>query len=241
MRTISIKQPWASLTAAGIRNIEVSNRDTNYRGKVLIHASSRRVSRDFGHDIPIEQYMILRNAQALGLVPYDEEMPLSSVVGVAELTDCNSDISNSIWSADGNNWILDKAMMLDEPIEGIKGKQGLFDVPTIEETSLTKIHSTPTPYSHYDNGTFTLSMTDQEIERQLPHWPLVIMICEDGIANPIISEEKEGSLLKPISILELKSSMQTKKYSITSSEIMEETLYNQKIRFIVINLNEESD
>ena len=86
MRAISIRQPFASLTAAGIRDLDVSNRDTKYRGRVLIHASSRRVGKDCGKDMSVDQYCRLRNAQALGVIPYDEEVPLSSIIGFAELT-----------------------------------------------------------------------------------------------------------------------------------------------------------
>ena len=38
MKTISIKQPWASLIAHGIKDIENRSCRTNYRGRVLIHA-----------------------------------------------------------------------------------------------------------------------------------------------------------------------------------------------------------
>ncbi len=71
MRAISIRQPFASLTAAGIRDLDVQNRDTKYCGRVLIHASSRRVGKDCGKDMTVDQYCQLRNAQALGVIPYD--------------------------------------------------------------------------------------------------------------------------------------------------------------------------
>lgn len=39
MKALSIKQPWASLIAHGIKDIENRTWATKYRGKVLIHAS----------------------------------------------------------------------------------------------------------------------------------------------------------------------------------------------------------
>jgi len=38
MKTITLKQPWATLVAEGIKKYEFRSWKTNYRGKVLIHA-----------------------------------------------------------------------------------------------------------------------------------------------------------------------------------------------------------
>lgn len=38
-RVLSIKQPWASLIAHGIKNIENRTWKTKFRGRILIHAS----------------------------------------------------------------------------------------------------------------------------------------------------------------------------------------------------------
>ena len=40
MKAISVKQPWASLIISGIKDIENRKWKTNYRGRVLIHASN---------------------------------------------------------------------------------------------------------------------------------------------------------------------------------------------------------
>lgn len=42
MKAISIKQPWASLIAHGIKDIENRSWRTNYRGRVLIHAGASK-------------------------------------------------------------------------------------------------------------------------------------------------------------------------------------------------------
>jgi hypothetical protein len=39
LKTLSIQQPYASLVAYGVKKIENRTWQTNYRGKVLIHAS----------------------------------------------------------------------------------------------------------------------------------------------------------------------------------------------------------
>jgi len=41
MKTLSVKQPWAYLLCAGIKDIENRTWKTNYRGRVFIHASAK--------------------------------------------------------------------------------------------------------------------------------------------------------------------------------------------------------
>ena len=40
MKVITLKQPWATLVAEGIKRYEFRSWKTNYRGKVLIHAGA---------------------------------------------------------------------------------------------------------------------------------------------------------------------------------------------------------
>ena len=40
MKVITLKQPWATLVAEGIKKYEFRTWKTNYRGKVLIHAGA---------------------------------------------------------------------------------------------------------------------------------------------------------------------------------------------------------
>ena len=41
MRTLAVRQPWATLIAEGTKSIEVRNWKTDYRGEILIVASGR--------------------------------------------------------------------------------------------------------------------------------------------------------------------------------------------------------
>ena len=41
MKTLSIRQPFASLICRGIKTIENRSWDTTYRGRLLIHASGK--------------------------------------------------------------------------------------------------------------------------------------------------------------------------------------------------------
>jgi hypothetical protein len=76
MKIISIRQPWASLIASGLKDVENRTWPTRYRGPVLIHASQRAddltsddIERRFGVRLPVE-------------------LPLGGVVGISEIVDC---------------------------------------------------------------------------------------------------------------------------------------------------------
>ena len=47
MKAISIKQPWAHLIIQGKKTIEIRSQGTNYRGKLIIHASGNLDKNDF--------------------------------------------------------------------------------------------------------------------------------------------------------------------------------------------------
>jgi hypothetical protein len=44
MRALTLKQPYASAIAAGIKHYEIRSWRTRYRGQLLIHAGARRVA-----------------------------------------------------------------------------------------------------------------------------------------------------------------------------------------------------
>jgi len=236
MKAISIRQPWASLSAAGIRDIDISTRVTNYRGPVLLVASARKVGRDFGHDIPVDWYCRVRNAQALGLIGYDEELPVSCAVGIAYLENCTDEMQDSPWSAMGNNWVLRDARMLKNPIYGIKGKQGLFDLPEITEDIVSSAIAQISPWSAYKEGIFSLSMTEEEIERQIPGWPLVLTICDDGLTSPIIEKEAKGYKLKPISQVILTSPLSSVSMAVSSAQILSEEKDGKRFHYVAMEL-----
>lgn len=234
MRAISIRQPFASLTAAGIRDLDVSNRDTKYRGRVLIHASSRRVGKDCGKDMTIDQYCRLRNAQALGVIPYDEEVPLSSIIGFAELVDCTTEQTDSDWdSGNGIRWVLRDPRIFDTPITGIKGKQGLFDLPELTEEMLPSYHEPAKMWSDYHDGLASISMTDEEIDRQLDFWPISLCICSDGLTEPLM----DGNHPKPISAINLVSKTRSISYKVREVRRWEDMVFGQLLSYLSIELD----
>jgi hypothetical protein len=76
IRLLSLHQPWASLIAAGIKQIETRHWQTPYRGLIAIHAAKRRID---------DNGLKLLSNVATNL----HTLPLGAIVAVATLTDCS--------------------------------------------------------------------------------------------------------------------------------------------------------
>lgn len=77
MRVLSIRQPWATLIVLGIKNVENRTWTTNYRGVVLIHASSTSPNKE---DVIAAQNL----CKKVG-VPFPEDFPKGGVIGSVNL------------------------------------------------------------------------------------------------------------------------------------------------------------
>src|SRR4051812_5208588 len=84
LRVLSVRQPWAWLIVQGYKDIENRTWSTTYRGRLLIHASSKKpsldlllqVKRDFKLNLP-------------------ECFDLGGIVGFADVVDCGSSSGQS--------------------------------------------------------------------------------------------------------------------------------------------------
>lgn len=148
MKTLSIKQPWASLIAHGIKDIENRTWATKYRGTIYIHASGKpsfnNLTLNLSHD-QIDQIVLN------GSFPLDarnEIYPKSAIIGKVDIVDCVIN-HGSIWAertpscsphypnglpehmGKGRedaiyNWVLANPVLFDEPILNVKGKLSLW-------------------------------------------------------------------------------------------------------------------
>lgn len=114
MKAITIKQPWASLIAAGIKDIENRDWNTRYRGPVLIHA---------GKSIDMAAYAFIAREHGI-ILPTNP--PTSGIIGIANLVDVVS-FSDDPWFEGAYGFILHGARSL--PFVPYRGQLGLFEVP----------------------------------------------------------------------------------------------------------------
>lgn len=138
MKALTIKQPWASLIAHGIKDIENRTWKTNYRGRIYIHASKTPAC--------FHALSCLNNDQArlvdLNLSSFDwqcDRLISSAIIGEVDIVDC---VINhpSIWAEHTNNfllekeivkpvynWVLANPVIYKEPILNVKGKLSFWE------------------------------------------------------------------------------------------------------------------
>lgn len=132
MKTISIKQPWASLIAHGIKDIENRSWRTNYRGRVLIHAGASKKEGWRLNDL--QRVHLWRSGNALYNTDFDK-LPFGSIIGSVEIVDCVQSHS-SVWAEKGVwNWVLANPVLYQAPIPA-KGKLSLWEFEGLKEVKI---------------------------------------------------------------------------------------------------------
>lgn len=129
MKALTIKNPWAMLIAAGIKDIENRTWRTNFRGRIYIHCSQKPVKLGTTRSLYTDDqwYRIKNLAFIFG------DKPNGCIIGEVDIVDCVQDHA-SIWaekSLPGEkpiwNWVLAKPVLYDQPIENIKGALSLWE------------------------------------------------------------------------------------------------------------------
>ena len=142
MKVLSVQQPWASLICAGIKDVENRTwKAAKVPGRILIHASSKKVTRNFLNTIPEEMESYISNNVFFGNLAPLNELPTSAIIGYVTVTGFEDGEMDSVW-ADGPGvykWKLEDAWMFDVPILNVKGKLNLFDYD-LDEDNLPPAH-----------------------------------------------------------------------------------------------------
>lgn len=129
MKALTIKNPWALLIAAGIKDIENRTWRTNFRGRIYIHAGQSLACKPsrLKELLTIDQFNVVNTYQA-----YRQVLGLgfkqSCIIGEVDIVDCVLNHS-SIWAEKTEpdqkpiwNWVLANPVLYDKPIDNVKGK-----------------------------------------------------------------------------------------------------------------------
>lgn len=88
MKVLSVRQPYASLIAAGVKRFESRTWSTDYRGPLLIHASSSKIGKSYIEAVESDRVFvdILRR---LGWATTGalQSLPRSALIAVVQLED----------------------------------------------------------------------------------------------------------------------------------------------------------
>ncbi len=124
MKTLTIKQPWATLVMQGDKRFEFRSWQTKYRGELLIHAGKG-----------IDKEAMKRLAKYL-----PEELPYGKILGKVKLVDCikmstefkelllkeNSDIYTKSSFQENYGWQVSDIEVFENPIDA-KGHLSLWE------------------------------------------------------------------------------------------------------------------
>lgn len=134
MKVLTLKQPWATLVAEGIKKYEFRSWKTKYRGKILIHA---------GAGIDKEAMKQYENM--------DLKFPSRKIVAIAEIIDClelNEQLNKNIIAENniaygtkvrtGYAWKLENIKKINYNHE-VNGQLGLWNIDLDEEKMMKSI------------------------------------------------------------------------------------------------------
>lgn len=128
MKVLSIKEPYASLIKDGIKKIETRSWKTKYRGKIYIHASIAKLSKEVKEN---EELMNLININNLS---YGHIICSANLIDCVEMTEefinevkkNNNEYITGLYKVGRYGWILDDIKILKEKIPA-KGKLGIWN------------------------------------------------------------------------------------------------------------------
>ncbi len=156
MKTLSIKQPWASLIAHGIKDIENRTWATKYRGTIYIHASGTPAfTGSYKDNLPKGFWDNLQEKEKRNFI--DSFQHRGAIIGKVDIVDCAIN-HGSIWAertpscsphypeglpaymGKGRedaiyNWVLANPVLFDKPIMNVKGKLSLWEFDGKEANS----------------------------------------------------------------------------------------------------------
>ena len=215
MKTLSIQQPWASMICCGIKDVENRTWKTaQVPGRILIHASSKKVPRNFIDTIPEEWESHIMNQQMMGNLPDFKDMDTSAIIGYATVTEF-AEKTDSVWDGgpESIKWKITDAWLFDEPIKDVKGKLNLFDY-SLDEDNLPPAHQVKLRKMELEGENIILPCVDgyiDEVETGDIDLISLFFIQED---MSFMFESLNPLAWKPMKTIELIGENKTAKYEL---------------------------
>lgn len=140
IKTLAIRQPWATLIACGVKDIECRDAMKTKCRKIFIAASSTKVA---WHELDEYVQKTLLELERKGIIPPYNQLPQKCIIGYVDIVDVTYDNVDSIWGRnwDGIKYVLRNAHELDEPITGKnKATPYFYNVYGYDEEHLPAAH-----------------------------------------------------------------------------------------------------
>ena len=124
MKVITLKQPWATLVAEGLKKYEFRSWKYSYRGEILIHAGKgvdKEAMKKFKHlNLNYPRSRIIAKVKILDCVKLDKEIN-ENIIRENEL------VYGHKYDRTGYAWKLEVIEKIDDD-KVISGKQGIWNI-----------------------------------------------------------------------------------------------------------------
>jgi hypothetical protein len=140
MKALTLQQPWASMVDVQAKTLETRSWYTDYRGELVIHASTTYSWDDYEYELKPEFRSRLLNAYPLPSLPRGVALCVVKVVGCVKTTDVHKLVACGFPAPSVNEllfgnfqpgryaWALEYVRRLDHRPE-VMGARGLWDFP----------------------------------------------------------------------------------------------------------------
>lgn len=135
MKTLSIKQPYAALIAAGLKPFEIRTWQTQYRGELLIHAGKAWHENFRGYNFfseilglkHVEDFIPFPNQDWLKMAYQFSPVCVVDLVDIRPMTQDDEPKAFCPYIPGAFSWVLENARLV-EPF-AMSGKLSLFETP----------------------------------------------------------------------------------------------------------------
>lgn len=140
MKTLAIRQPWASLIACGVKDIECRESMPTKCRKIFVAASGSKVPWNELDDMIKD---VLTSLEKAGKLPSYDKLPQKCIIGYVDIVNVTFDPVKSVWGRghNGIKYVLENAHELDEYIYGKnKATPYFYNTEGYDESSLPAAH-----------------------------------------------------------------------------------------------------
>ena len=223
MKTLSVKQPWATLIIKGMKDVE--NRTwkvTDLPATILIHTgvSMDNADVDFLEKELSDMGFKTINGILMGNIPEFKDMPRSSILGYVTIDKCTQNYPSDWSSPDQNHWVLKDAYEFDQPITGVRGQLGLYNYP-IDSENLPPAHKVELKRPRIEGNTLHMPLSADAYKAFDTGKDFALDATDDLIE--ILCTNPAELVVASVDIIIVESLVGTKSFSLNGIEFIPET------------------
>lgn len=125
MKCLSIRQPWAWLICAGLKDIENRTWRTSFRGRIYVHAGQTMDVNFPGRSLT-EDWILVNLSPSARRAYHISRRHRGAIIGEVDIVDCICQ-SDSPWFEGPYGFVLRNPCLYPSPVP-YKGRLGLFEV-----------------------------------------------------------------------------------------------------------------